>query len=259
MKTNTFTAAALAVLLMSGCSAGEKEIQTKPMTLKADALTSEPGQPVGVQVSGLSEEEQSDSLSFVISGGRIYKKDGMWLFEADQPGSYTLRARSRDKKSQPLTIRIREKETDRQKDSASRTAPEKSPASGQILAESRTETGSGKDSAQAETPAVPEATQPAAVDTSGVPHQGLAVYDVDTVLAQADSLTGTRFTVTGNLPQNAAPDENGQPMLSILSDSGAALPFQGQVSIGGCLARLTGTLETGADGYVFQVESFSQL
>lgn len=101
MKTNTFTAAALAVLLMSGCSAGEKEIQTKPMTLKADAFTSEPGQPVGVQVSGLSEEEQSDSLSFVISGGRIYKKDGMWLFEADQPGSYTLRARSRDKKVSP--------------------------------------------------------------------------------------------------------------------------------------------------------------
>lgn len=91
------------------------------------------------------------------------------------------------------------------------------------------------------------------------PQPQQTVYDVDTVLANAPSLVGQHIEVTGNLGQNASMDEQGRPILWLTSSTGQRLRFDGQISIGGCAAKLGGTLIQDDRGYVLQLDSYEQL
>ncbi|WP_302609014.1 hypothetical protein, partial [uncultured Dubosiella sp.] len=95
--------------------------------------------------------------------------------------------------------------------------------------------------------------------------------DVATILSDPDDYVGQSITIIGALPQTAAYDANNNPYEIIYPTSGGSdindpsdrLRLEGaNVTIGGCIAELTGTLEKqkiGNDQYVFNVTSFEEV
>lgn len=99
-----------------------------------------------------------------------------------------------------------------------------------------------------------ESSEPVIVDTETQTVQS-DVYDVSTVLAQADALQSQSFEIVGNLPQALVEDEQGNLIMVIYGDDGSRLHIDGDVNIGGCRAILDGTLSLDESGPVFLVES----
>lgn len=317
-------------VLAAGCTyVTDLEPAKKSLSLSAEAQSTKPKTPVTMKVNGLSDKETIDENSFTSTGGRIYKKDKQWYFEADKPGDYQIQAKSSLNRLSPsVTIRVEDTQNNSENENAVITQQDLEKNNDvleeydvdSLLAKAQSLLGrevtvignlpqslipddngqlttylisnSGErlrftgnvyigsckakltgtldqeegecilkvESFEQISSASPES---GSVDnpevTVEIPHQGFNVYDVDTVLGNAANLVGQRFTVIGNLPQNAPLDQDGKPTLWIISDTGAKLRFDGLIDIGSCTASLNGTLVQDGNGYIFLLDSYTQL
>lgn len=264
MKTHKKLFSILAVCslaLLTGCTNGG----TKKETLKLIQLDPEADKVLidtntDIQITTDPANIQLSDSDFHTSGGTIKIKKNNAEFSASEVGTYTISAQKSGISSNTVTIEVVAQErdlasTESDENDDTSTVSQVTDSSSDTASSNSTDTASTSQSASSQSS---EATSDA--------------IDVATVLSDPQDYVGKTITIIGALPQTAAYDENKNPYGVIfptsnnggdINDPSDRLRLDGtSITIGGCIAELTGTLtqqNIGDDQYVFDVTSFEEV
>ncbi len=205
-----------ACLLLQGCQNSSITLSLEP---DQKMIT---GSPIAIDVKTAPLPSRIDPNNVMISGGDSWVENGKVMFQAEQPGTYTVSVDQGKVKSNDLSVTV----TDRY---------------AYFNGQSQTDS-SQADNSQAASSENSDSSQIKSGDH----------LNVDQVYAAQDQLISsqTSVIVEGNLPQALVTDKTGQQVPVLWNDAiskylildGFNIPF------GGCKAEVTGTLSRDAAG-----------
>lgn len=230
------------LVLMAGCSKKEtlKSIQLDP---EADEVLVDTN--TDIRITTDPKDIQLTDSDFQTSGATIKVTKNSAKFSASETGTYTISAKKDKVSSNTITVVQQESNT----------------------ADSQENDQSDDESASSET-AVSDTTS-----TSQAGESTSDAIDVATILSDPQDYAGKTITIIGSLPQTPAYNSNNDPYGVIfptsnpgsghINDPNDRLRMSGEnITIGGCIVELTGTLTqqaAGDDQYVFNVTSFEEV
>ncbi|GJM56392.1 hypothetical protein EROP_00850 [Erysipelotrichaceae bacterium OPF54] len=247
------------LLLTVGCAGNDKKKETlKSIQLDPEADKVLVDTNTDIQITTDPKDIQLTDQQFQCSGGTIKVKGTNAEFSASEAGTYTISAKQGDVSSNTVTITVVEQES------------ELAAADTEDVQDAAQDNSQDSSTADSSSPSSSDSSMPAA-QASTPSEASPDAIDVSAVLADPDNHVGKTITIIGSLPQAAAYDSNNQPYEVIFPTSGPGnindpqerLRLDGaNVTIGSCIAELTGTLSketVDKDQYVFDVTSFEQV
>lgn len=218
------------LLFTVGCAGNDKKKETlKSIQLDPEADKVLVDTNTDIQITTDPKDIQLTDQQFQCSGGTIKVKGTNAEFSASEAGTYTISAKQGNVSSNTVTITVVEQESE--------------------LAAADTEDDQDAAQDNSQDPSAADSSSSTPASQSSVPSEASPdAIDVSAVLADPDNYIGKTIPTSG--PGN-------------INDPQERLRLDGaNVTIGSCIAELTGTLSketVDKDQYVFDVTSFEQV
>ncbi|WP_304754062.1 hypothetical protein [Dubosiella newyorkensis] len=254
MKKMISLCLACTLVLLTACSNGNNKKETlKSIQLDPEANKVLVDTDADIHIDTDPDNIQLNDKDFTSSGGNVKVNKDNAEFTASEEGTYTISAKRGNITSNTVTITVVSDESD-------------------LAAANDEQTTTNDNSQTTDTSTASNSTQTS--NTTQTQNPGEAspdAIDVATILSDPDDYVGKTITIIGSLPQTPAYDSNNQPYEIIYPTAGGSnindpsdrLRLEGaKLTIGCCIAELTGTLEkkqVGNDQYVFDVSSYEEV
>lgn len=262
--------AVCSLILLAGCSATSKKTETlKTIQLDPEADKVLVDTDTDIHIKTDPATIQLTDKDFTCSGGNVKVTKDNAEFSASDAGTYTISAKQGNVTSNTITITVVAEESELVAAADTDQTTSSAPATDDSQTTSNDATTSTDNTASSSSNAGSSASTQTQTQNPG--EASPDAIDVATILSDPDDYVGQSITIIGALPQTAAYDANNNPYEIIYPTSGGSdindpsdrLRLEGaNVTIGGCIAELTGTLEKqkiGNNQYVFNVTSFEEV